>query len=248
MYVLLLHFGLIARGEEDWFNILIFLVVIGIGVIKGIYNAQSQKKAKDVSGEDLRNRGSSEESGYRPAGGQKGKPRKPPGRPVERISRRSSAKEGGFTIETGTRKPSVKPVSVRRPVSRPVQAAKRVKKSTMKPVSGKISAGSVARKYVDSERIIQKTLGEVTKQEKQVSKPISRLGFIPDSISADDFMSDSILSIGSSDLIFDEPSGEGAAANLPELSSRDSLRNAIVYYEILGKPLSERESGGHQIF
>ncbi|MHC4638538.1 MAG: hypothetical protein ACYTBV_13720 [Planctomycetota bacterium] len=233
MELFLLHFSFIARGDGDWFNILIFAVVIGIGVIKSIYNAQAEKKAKDASREDSRNLGS-----------RKAESRKPPSRPVERISRKASKKEAGFTLETGSKKPSVKPRPVRRPVSRPVQAAKPVKKLS----SGLIPSSSAARKYVDSERIIQKTLGEVTKQEKQVAKPISGMGMVSQSIGADDFMSDSLLSIGSSDLIFDEPSGEGAAANLPELSSRDSLRKAILYYEILGKPLSERESGGHQIF
>ncbi|MHC4638451.1 MAG: hypothetical protein ACYTBV_13280 [Planctomycetota bacterium] len=208
MEVFSLHCSFISRGEGNWLNILIIAVVIGIGVIKGIYNAQSEKKAKDVSGE-----------------------------------------EGGFTIETGTKKPSVKPRPVRRPISRPVQATKAVKKTAMKPDSGMLSASSVARKYVDSERIIQKTLDEVTKQEKQFGRPISRLGLKSHSIGEEDFISDSLLSIGSSDLIFGETSsGEGVHTNLPELSSRDSLRKAILYYEILGKPLSEREFGGHHIF
>ena len=235
MDVFLLHCNCIARGEGNWFNILIFAVVIGVGVIKSIYRAQSEKKAKEVSGEELRNSESREDSDYHSAGGQKAEPRKPSGRGVERISRISSEKEGGFSLETGTRRPSVKPVSVRRPVSRPVQASKPVIKPSMKLSSGMLSGSSAAQKYVDSGRVIQKTLHEVIRQEKKVGE--------------NSFILDSRLSNRSSELMFGEKSSvKGGHANLPELSSRDSLRKAILYYEILGKPLSEREFGGHHIF
>lgn len=115
------------------------------------------------------------------------------------------------------------------------------KKSPPQEVKPALTAKSQSDKYVTRQKMSQLRKQKLLQQKQSVEPKFNELKSIDTDIhKLPDFSADAVKNIEPS---YQKVTAEVSMSNyLPDFSDSDSLKRAILYYEVLGRPLSLRDS------